>query len=435
MREKGRREDSPATKPDPAIDATASHIERGPTERGATEHGADKTAGDASTMADSLADAAPTPLVQYRLTQQAILSDFGLEALQSRDLDGLLQKSCALCAQGMQARLAKALRYEAEADVLVVAAGVGWNPGTVGVARVGADLASPAGFALKTGKPVISNHLENEERFRTPALMVEHGVKRAINVLIMANDLPWGVLEVDSPDEGRFEVADIAFMQGFANLLGVAIERHRAEEKLVAAIEHQKLLVRETSHRVKNSLTMVYSLLHLQARSAASDEVTNALDEAAARVVTIAEAHDQLWRTSTSGSIELSTYLCDLCRRLQAQSARVDAVCEAEQLIIDADRAISIGLLVTELVTNAFKYAYPGGDGVVRVALMVGTAELVLSVSDQGVGLPEGFGTGARAGTSLGMKMVRSLTQQLNGQLQVENDGGACFTVRIPRRA
>ncbi|MCV4714581.1 GAF domain-containing protein, partial [Escherichia coli] len=80
------------------------------------------------------------------------------------------------------------------------------------------DLASPAGYALKTGQPVISNHLENETRFRTPELMASHGIRRAVNVLITNREGHYGVLEVDDTREGVFGPADIAFMQGFANL-------------------------------------------------------------------------------------------------------------------------------------------------------------------------------------------------------------------------
>ncbi len=202
-----------------------------------------------------------------RLRQQAILSEFGVEALRATDLDPLLQRATELCAEGMDAEYCKALEYLRGEDTLLVRAGVGWKPHVIGHARVGADLASPAGFALKTGRPVISNHLADETRFRTPQLMADHGIRRAINVLIENRDGAFGVLEVDDSREGMFEEADIAFMQGFANLLGSAIERQRTEGLLRAALARQDLLAREMSHRVKNSLAIVASLLTLQARS------------------------------------------------------------------------------------------------------------------------------------------------------------------------
>jgi PAS domain S-box-containing protein len=173
----------------------------------------------------------------YRLRQQRLLAEFGLHALRCRDLDELLQRATELCAEGMATKLCKVLEWQPLADQLLVRAGVGWAAGLVGRAMVGADLESPAGFALKTGLPVISNHLAGETRFRTPRLLSDHGVRRAINVVIRDGDAnsPFGVLEVDSTDPGKFEEDDIAFMQGFANLLGVAIERSKAEEGMRAS--------------------------------------------------------------------------------------------------------------------------------------------------------------------------------------------------------
>lgn len=170
----------------------------------------------------------------YRLRQQRLLADFGFHALRCRELDDLLQRATEMCAEGMATRLCKILEWQPVEDRLLVRAGVGWAAGLVGRAIVGADLESPAGFALKTGRPVISNHLAGETRFRTPRLLAEHGVRRAINVVIRDGvaECPFGVLEVDSPDPGHFEEDDIAFMQGFANLLGVAIERQKAESGL-----------------------------------------------------------------------------------------------------------------------------------------------------------------------------------------------------------
>jgi GAF domain-containing protein len=88
----------------------------------------------------------------------------------------------------------------------------------------GADLESPAGFALRTGKPVVSNHLENEERFRTPELLIRFGIRRAMNVILQGEGSPFGVLEADARSEGDFAETDIALLQGAANILGMAIE-------------------------------------------------------------------------------------------------------------------------------------------------------------------------------------------------------------------
>jgi GAF domain-containing protein len=86
-----------------------------------------------------------------------------------------------------------------------------------------AETGSPAAYAFQTEQPVITNHLEKEKRFRTPELLLRHGVKRAVNVLIRAGGERFGVLEVDAPDEGEFTGHDQSFLQGFANMIGVAM--------------------------------------------------------------------------------------------------------------------------------------------------------------------------------------------------------------------
>src|SRR6266446_3682055 len=163
--------------------------------------------------------------LRLRIRQQEILAELGVTALKGTPFAELLNEATRLSAEGVEAEFSKVLEYIASEDRLVMRAGVGWHPGLVGTASVGADLASPSGFALRTGKPVISNHLESEERFRTPELLAVHGVRRAMNVILQGDGAPFGVLEVDSRSEGEFTEHDIAFLQGAANILGAAIER------------------------------------------------------------------------------------------------------------------------------------------------------------------------------------------------------------------
>jgi len=225
--------------------------------------------------------------LQVRIRQQELLADLGVLALQGAALDMLLQETARLTAQGLDAQFCKILEHRPADNRLLVRAGVGWDAGVVGVATVGADLDSPAGFALRTGKPVISNHLENEERFRTSELLKTHGIRRAMNVILQGDGKPYGVLEVDSQSEGEFLEHDLAFLQGAANVLGMAIERERHDRKLAAALERHQVLLKEMNHRVKNSLAIVASMLNLQARDNASPELTEHLNEAAHRITAI----------------------------------------------------------------------------------------------------------------------------------------------------
>src|SRR4051812_18170936 len=119
-----------------------------------------------------------SPALRLQFRQQEILAELGVLALQRTSLKELLDSSVRMAAEGLECDLCKILEYIPDKNRMLLRGGVGWDPGLVGVASVGADLESPAGYALHTGKPVISNHLENEERFRTPELLRAHSVRR-----------------------------------------------------------------------------------------------------------------------------------------------------------------------------------------------------------------------------------------------------------------
>ena len=372
----------------------------------------------------------------YRLRQQSLLGEFGRIAMQTRDYRQILQRATELCAQGLQARFAKVLEFLPDESRLMVRAGVGWAPDTIDIVSLAADIGSPAGYAYQTGATVISNHLEAETRFRTPQLLADHGVRRAINVLIEKGGEGktfFGVLEVDSADPGQFDEADADFLAGFAGLLGIAIERQQADAKLQEALEHQALLTREMSHRVKNSLTSVVGLLRVQARSALSQDVKNALEDASLRVATIAQVHDHLWRSSHVGFVELVDFMSELCKKLKGTTDGHILHCHADPMLLSADHAIPLGLLINELVTNAVKYAYPEGGGNIEVNAREIDGHLHVEVSDQGIGLPKDFDID-QPQASLGFKVIAGMVRQLHGRLTVTSNSpkGAHFLLDLP---
>ncbi|WP_454280920.1 sensor histidine kinase [Sphingomonas sp. Marseille-Q8236] len=371
--------------------------------------------------------------LHYRLRQQSVLAAFGIEALRARDLDPMLQRATELCAEGMRSRYCKFLEYRSDRETLLVRNGVGWGPGVVGSTEMRTDMCSPAGFALQTGQGVISNHLDQEERFRTPQFMADHHIRRAINVLVEASGQRYGVLEVDSPDEGRFEEADLAFMQGFANLIGVAIERQEAERRLAEAVEHQQLLTREASHRVKNSLALVSAMLNLQKQEDDDPRVLRMLNDAQARITAIAQTHDQLWRGERVGIVSLDDLACGIAEQLAQQAQNHQVHCDIEAIEMNADTAIPIGLMLTELLTNAIKYAYDEAGGTIDVSLHARDGHIVLSVRDRGRGLPADFDMKAASRHSLGMRMITSLARQLRGEVRFDDAApGTCATLTMP---
>jgi two-component sensor histidine kinase len=361
-----------------------------------------------------------------------LLAALGAAALRGRSLDALLDEASRMVAIGLNSQFAKVLEYLPAEHALLVRAGYGWREGVVGHAKLGADDASPAGYALHTSEPVLSNDLALEERFRTPALLLEHGVKGAINVIIQGDGVPFGVLEADCQRADGFVQADIAFLQNAANLLGLAVERSRRETELEAALSATDLLLREADHRIKNSLQLVASLLSMQ-RSRSSDAGSaDAFDAAISRVRAVAEAHRALFQSRDLRSVAVDRMLEDICSYVGALSPTVTIRCQTvDDLEIDAERAIPLGLIVNELLTNAVRHAYPeGADGEVLARADRDGEDLRIVVADKGVGIT----VDPSRPRTLGGTIVLSLARQIGARCETLTEPGAGTTVTFRLR-
>ncbi|MFI4916010.1 MAG: GAF domain-containing protein [Phycisphaerales bacterium JB060] len=160
------------------------------------------------------------------MNRQRNLAEFGKAALETDELDELLEAAARFAADGLECDRAKVLQFDRKRGDFLVRSGVGWDPGVVGRVRLGADLQSPAGYAFRTDKPVLSNNLQHERNFRAPPLLQDHGIRSAINVIIRTRTDRWGVLEVDSQRVDAFDEDDAHFLHGFANLVGLGLCRN-----------------------------------------------------------------------------------------------------------------------------------------------------------------------------------------------------------------
>ncbi len=139
---------------------------------------------------------------QQLLRQQVVLSRFGELALRSDDLDEILTEACRLVGEALRTDLAKVVELQEDGKTLLVRAGVGWNPGVVGVSSITANSDTPEGEALRTGGPMISPDIATETRFHYPSFLIENGVRAVVNVIIIGGKdrPPFGILQVDSSE-------------------------------------------------------------------------------------------------------------------------------------------------------------------------------------------------------------------------------------------
>ncbi len=351
-------------------------------------------------------DLSPAELA-LRLHQQEQVAQFGISALSATALQPVLDEACAVAAAGLRTRFAKVLRYRPGTNDLLLVAGIGWRPGMVGHAVLDAGLGSPAGYALHTNSSVRSNDLEQESRFRTPDLLTEHGIRSAINVPVRGVvDPQFGVLEVDSTQRHDFVEADTAFLQSLGNVLSAAVARADAEQAKDALLREKDLLMQEVHHRVKNSLQLVRTLLQLQARSA-SEETREKLEEAAQRIMTIGTVHQRLYEGGSVAETEAGAYLRRLFEDMAAMLADGDRSrpihLRSEPILLSADQVTPLGLIVSELVTNAMKY----GAGAITVSLRRSQTTLEIVVEDEGTG----FAPRDDVPKGLGMRLVTALAK------------------------
>jgi two-component sensor histidine kinase len=209
------------------------------------------------------------------------------------------------------------------------------------------------------------------------------------------------------------------------------------EAALTRALEQKEVLAREVDHRVKNSLQIVAGVMRMQARSVADPHARAAFEDTFARVMSVARVHDSLQQSEDVESVDLGETLRRLCDDLAAGVAgaaqRLDIEVEPG-LMVPSRTAVALSLVVTELVTNALKYAYdPGEPGRVEVSVKGGPSGGVeLRVCDAGRGLPPDWASRPQAGGGgLGMRVVRAMLERIGAKLETNSKlrAGTCFMV------
>lgn len=229
---------------------------------------------------------------------------------------------------------------------------------------------------------------------------------------------------------GRWTSEGRVFLTG---ILHDVTDRRRTQEALEQALNDKTMLLREVNHRVKNSLQLVSGLLNLQVAAAGDEAVRHHLRDAAHRISAVAQVHQRLYRAEQFRSLDFGSFLTELCGDLARGAGgprTIDVAVEAEFIEMPVDQAVPLGLIANELVTNAIKHA--GAQAArIRVSLAREADGLLLSVADQGPGLPPGFSPDRSTG--LGMRIVSALTRQLYGTIDIPaTRAGARFDVSIP---
>jgi two-component sensor histidine kinase len=297
---------------------------------------------------------------------------------------------------------------------------------------------SPCGVTLDRLKPIVMNYPERHYSYlgvsglTIPELLLVP--------LLNANDEAIGTLWIVHDEDGQFTRNESETLERLAAFTSVGLMLTETMAEKDKLLQSHDLLVREANHRISNSLQLATSMLHLQAKREPSKAIRQKLDDAAQRVNSIARIHRRLYRTGEIVTVEISQYLRDLSAEIveavkgQHDDREYHVNIDAPELRLPTDMATKIGIIVSELMTNAFKHC-----GVSKTSCLVTLTlkqsapnQLILTIDNNGDGLPPDFTLDGSKG--LGTTILKALTAELDGKISVQPSGlgGACFRVEFP---
>ena len=215
--------------------------------------------------------------------------------------------------------------------------------------------------------------------------------------------------------------------------------QERSEQLIRDSLQEKEVLLREIHHRVKNNLQVISGMLELQTALVEDPSAKTALQEGRNRVMSMALIHQKLYQSEDIAQVRMDSYVqslvADLFSAFGIDEKRISMRIEAEPVRLNLDTAIPFGLLVSELVTNAIKYAFPADREVENGEVAVSFSEredglYLLTISDNGIGLPEGYDIDNAS--SLGLKLVHTLVQQLHGEISQADPPGTTWVILCP---
>jgi PAS domain S-box-containing protein len=228
------------------------------------------------------------------------------------------------------------------------------------------------------------------------------------------------------------------YIASTSNIISIAIEsdeRQRAERETLKSLKDKELLLREIHHRVKNNLAVISSLLYLQSQKTQNKQVLDALKESQLRIKSMVLVHEKLYQSKDLSSINYSEYIETLAgtlfRSYETERRKISLELDVNEIYLDTDIASNLGLIINELISNSIKHAFPGNrEGIITISLkLIENGKYILIVKDNGVGVPSGFDVFNT--DSLGLKLVSTLVEQINGTLEFDRTDGACFKIKF----
>ena len=285
------------------------------------------------------------------------------------------------------------------------------------------------GLAVQSGQPIVVQDAHSDPRLRTVASWVaEEGYRAMCSVPLISHNNVLGGISVYTREQRRFSHDEVELLAAFANDAALVIDKARLYEEMERQSTTKSLLLQELNHRVKNNLQMMASLMRLQLRRVRASEVKETLALAQSRIESLGAVHDLLAEENTAPTAEQLTTVQGVVKKvadialntMAQQHQRVSLNVEAGEFPLGQRHATLLGLVLNELVCNALTHGLKQrAEGMILIEAEEADELLRVCVTDDGVGLPEGFNLAQSNG--LGMSIVKGLMEQIDGDFHMEN--------------
>ena len=289
---------------------------------------------------------------------------------------------------------------------------------------------------LRESRSLASNDVGCDPRIEELRISRSNDFKSLLDVPIWFNGVMVGVLCHRNKEKRNWSFEDRDFAASISSMISTSLEsceRKDAEEKIKESLKEKELLLREIHHRVKNNMQIISSLLNLQSNYVEDEEAVKTLKESQSRVKSMALVHEKLYNSNNLANIDFVGYVKSLVSNLVytyvKDPEKIRIKTEGSDIHLNMDTSVPCGLIINELVTNSIKHAFPNGMGEIIVKLDHSHDEFFITVTDNGAGFPEDLDF--RNTKTLGLQLVNSLVNQIDGSITLSVDGGTSFSIKF----
>ncbi len=357
-----------------------------------------------------------------------ILVDLSRLAGENIDTTRFLDQAVTLVARAVEIDHVKLLRYRRKTSDFVIEAGVGWKSGVIRAGALSADFSSFPGRTFQTAEAIAFSDVSKAAGFVLSEILKEHRIVSLANVPVMIGGAAWGVLEIDSTIRRDFSTDTMEFLSAAAAIVSFVVQKeHQNRDDLMVSAAaaatdalNRDILLREMQHRVKNNLQLILASISMQKKRHTAAETQVVLDQLTSRIHAVSLAHDQLALRQGGQVVDLSAYLSALCSSIERQTDEVAIEVTADEINFSIDRALPLGLILNEAITNSIKHAFGISGGRVNVVLKsgVGLCEARMTIIDNGRGSDRPLRS-----TGSGLKLIEALARQIGGTVTATSSG------------